>query len=84
MCIAPDVCFCPRWYNTVRDGLGRPVFRKDNGDPIETGWTGYDCNTPICVQAERWVPNQVDGRVELVNSSNNGRWYQSGCSNATR
>ncbi len=73
-----------KFYNKVRDGRGRPSFRKDNGDPIDSGWTGYDCNTPICVQAQQWVPNNPAGQVVLVNSSNDGTWYQAGCPNVTR
>lgn len=51
--MAPDVCRCARWANDFRDGReagGRPLFRKPNGDPQKTGWTGYDCSVPICVQ----------------------------------
>ena len=54
--MAPDVCKCPRWDNTFRDGReagGRPLFLKPNGDPQQTGWTGYDCSVPICVQVCR-------------------------------
>lgn len=52
-CVAPDVCKCARWDNAFRDGReagGRPLFLKPNGDPQQTGWTGYDCSVPICVQ----------------------------------
>lgn len=59
-CVAPDVCKCVQWDSAWRDGRkegGWPVFRKPNGDPQNTGWTGYDCATPICVQAERFVLN---------------------------
>lgn len=51
--MAPDVCKCARWDNAFRDGReagGRPLFLKPNGDPQQTGWTGYDCSVPICVQ----------------------------------
>lgn len=53
LCVAPDVCKCARWDNAFRDGReegGRPMFLKPNGDPQKTGWTGYDCSVPICVQ----------------------------------
>lgn len=53
ICVAPDVCQCSRWDNDFRDGReggGRPLFRKPDGDPQQTGWTGYDCSVPICVQ----------------------------------
>eukprot|EP00588_Corethron_pennatum_P008375 CAMPEP_0194289034 /NCGR_PEP_ID=MMETSP0169-20130528/38200_1 /TAXON_ID=218684 /ORGANISM="Corethron pennatum, Strain L29A3" /LENGTH=71 /DNA_ID=CAMNT_0039036211 /DNA_START=51 /DNA_END=263 /DNA_ORIENTATION=- len=25
-----------------------------------TGWTGYDCSTPICVQSKRFLLNVID------------------------
>lgn len=56
-CVAPDTCKCLQWENGWRDdsvGGGIPLFQKPNGDPQLTGWTGYDCSTPICVQAERF------------------------------
>ncbi|CAM9323083.1 unnamed protein product, partial [Hapterophycus canaliculatus] len=59
-CVAPDVCKCARWDNDFRDGReagGRPLFLKPNGDPQKTGWTGYDCSVPICVQADKFVLN---------------------------
>ena len=59
-CVAPDVCQCMQWPNNFYDGYeggGRPLFRKPNGDPQLTGWTGYDCATPICVQAETFILN---------------------------
>jgi hypothetical protein len=66
-CVAPDTCQCARWENTWRDnsvGGGIPLFQKPNGDPQLTGWTGYDCGTPICTQAERFRLN-----VDLHSSS---------------
>ena len=59
-CLAPDVCRCKQWENEWRDGRaegGVPIFQDPNGDPQMTGWTGYDCSTPICVQAERFLFN---------------------------
>jgi len=59
-CVAPDTCKCDQWENEWRDGRvggGVPLFQKPNGDPQMTGYTGYDCNTPICVQAERFRLN---------------------------
>jgi hypothetical protein len=59
-CVAPDTCQCRQWPNEQRDGRqggGRPLFRKPNGDPQDTGWTGYDCSVPICVQAESFLLN---------------------------
>lgn len=52
-CVAPDVCRCRRWDTDFRDGReagGWPLFRDPYGDPQQTGWTGYDCSVPICVQ----------------------------------
>ena len=59
-CVAPDTCKCTQWPNVFYDGFeggGRPNFRKSNGDAQMTGWTGYDCSVPICVQAERFKLN---------------------------
>jgi len=28
-----------------------PLFQRPDGEPQLTGWTGYDCSTPVCVQA---------------------------------
>jgi len=84
-CVKPDQCQCVRYPNTFRDGRdggGRPLFQQDNGDPQLSGWTGFDCNTPICVQAERWVANDVRGTVVLEKTRNNGESFQSGCPQA--
>lgn len=65
LCVAPDVCKCARWDNAFRDGReagGRPLFLKPNGDPQQTGWTGYDCSVPICVQV---------GETELSTGTSN-------------
>jgi len=59
-CTAPDTCTCARWYSTWRDNRldgGRPLFQDDEGNPQLTGWTGYDCSTPICVQAKGFEKN---------------------------
>ncbi|CAM9450628.1 unnamed protein product [Ascophyllum nodosum] len=64
-CVAPDVCMCTRWDSDFRDGReggGIPLFQTPNGDTQQTGWTGYDCSVPICVQAERFVLN-VEGET---------------------
>jgi len=68
ICTAPDTCSCARWRNTWRDRRldgGRPLFQDQNGDPQLTGWTGYDCSTPICTQAEEFVLNDVIGSIRL-------------------
>jgi hypothetical protein len=62
LCVAPDTCQCKQWPNTFRDGRvagGRPLFQDANGDPLNTGWTGYDCSIPICVQSEKFLLNVV-------------------------
>jgi hypothetical protein len=59
-CIAPDTCKCFQWYNDFRDGRlggGRPLFMDPQGFPLNTGWTGYDCSSPICVQNDKFVIN---------------------------
>jgi hypothetical protein len=57
-CIAPDTCKCRQWPNILTDGRsagGRPLFQDSNGEALNTGWTGYDCSVPICVQAEKFL-----------------------------
>ena len=73
VCVAPDVCQCRQWKNEFRDnrlGGGKPQFRKEDGDPLNTGWTGYDCSVPICVQAQFFAynvnPNDVPNRYGLM------------------
>lgn len=68
LCTAPDTCTCPRWQSLWRDSQhdgGRPLFQDAQGNPQLTGWTGYDCATPICSQAELFVPNDSLGTVRL-------------------
>ena len=79
-CIAPDTCYCPQWANEFRDSRGQFYFRRQDDTPQQTGWTGYDCNTPICVQAERWLPNVASAETpeHLVLTFNNGT-HQAGC-----
>ena len=80
-CTAPDVCTCAQWPSRVRDARGVPAFQKPDGSPQDTGWTGYDCGTPICVQAAAWVPNDDTGRrfVALETTANDGKSFQGGC-----
>lgn len=64
-CVAPDVCKCKQWPNTFRDGRvagGRPLFQDESGDPLYSGWTGYDCSIPICVQAEKFLINKESSK----------------------
>eukprot|EP00924_Labyrinthula_sp_SR-Ha-C_P014134 snap_masked-scaffold_77-processed-gene-0.38-mRNA-1 protein AED:0.12 eAED:0.12 QI:0/-1/0/1/-1/1/1/0/1936 len=59
-CVAPDTCSCWRWPSEIRNNRnlgGWPMFRNSLGDSQLTGWTGYDCSTPVCVQAIEFVIN---------------------------
>jgi len=74
-CVAPDTCRCNQWDNTFRDGRvagGRPLFQDDNGDPLPSGWTGFDCSTPICVQAETFIQNVPLDEPSYASVSNRG------------
>eukprot|EP00940_MAST-03C_sp_MAST-3C-sp2_P001490 g1490.t1 len=64
-CVAPDTCRCVTWPTAFENELGQPMFRLPSGDPMQTGWTGFDCNTPICVQALRFRRNTPEGEVRL-------------------
>lgn len=72
-CVAPDTCKCKQWASTWTNARGTPVFplpvTSDNGsasgNAMLTGYTGYDCGTPICVQAETFVLN-VDSATTRV------------------
>ena len=67
--MAPDTCKCDQWGNEWRDGRvggGVPLFQKLDGNPQLTGYTGYDCSTPICVQAESFRLN-----VDAISNSAN-------------
>lgn len=57
VCVAPDTCLCDQWDTEWFDNrnIPRPLYRKPNGDPQLTGYTGYDCSVPICVQAQTFV-----------------------------
>jgi hypothetical protein len=81
--VLPDTCKCKKWWNSVKDARGRPVFRKSNGDPQDTGYTGLDCNVPICVQAKQFLLND-GGNYVLFASATNASTFQAGCANATR
>lgn len=86
VCVAPDTCSCETWPSNFLDMRKVPVFRKPDGDAQDTGWTGYDCNTPICVQAEQFVLNDDTGQypVTLAASTNDGQTFQAGCVGRTR
>lgn len=60
LCVAPDTCKCHQFDNAFTDNRvagGRPLFQDYDGSPLRTGWTGYDCSIPICVQAETFITN---------------------------
>ena len=80
-CVLPDQCECLTWENQFRDGRDppRPLFQQPDGEAQRSGWTGYDCNTPICVQAERWIPNDGIGNEVLEITDNAGVSFQAGC-----
>ena len=65
VCVAPDVCRCTTWPSEMNDRRGRPRFRQPDGEPQLTGYTGYDCNTPICVQFEEFNLNTRNGEIRL-------------------
>jgi hypothetical protein len=86
-CSAPDTCTCPQTPSTFVDARGVPLFRKPDGDTQDTGWTGFDCNTPVCVQASQWILNDDTGSrpIVLLKDSgrpvaNDGTVFQGGCS----
>lgn len=81
-CIAPDVCKCHQWWNTFRDNRGiqaRPIFQQPSGDPQFTGWTGFDCNTPICTQALAFVPNSNTLFQSFIATKSDGFSFEAGC-----
>lgn len=69
VCVAPDTCKCTQWPNAFRDGRlngGRPLFQNPDGFPLNTGWTGFDCGTPICVQASNFYLNVAKKRQSAL------------------
>lgn len=83
VCVAPDTCKCVTWASKWRDGRengGQPVFKKPNGLPQDTGYTGYDCNTPICVQAERFVLNTDRSASTFLSLRGHGKTGKLACS----
>jgi hypothetical protein len=59
LCVAPDTCKCRLWESNWPSGhtVPRPLFRAPDGGPQMTGWTGFDCSTPVCTQAEVFTLN---------------------------
>jgi hypothetical protein len=41
---------CVLRYVSLNGAGGRPLFQDEKGNPLYSGWTGFDCSTPICVQ----------------------------------
>lgn len=79
-CVMPDTCECTQWSSSLKDQRGQPIYRRPDGSPQQTGWTGFDCTTPICVQHERWVPNSQYLPEQLAVSRADGSTFQAGCS----
>jgi hypothetical protein len=90
-CVAPDTCHCPQNRSQFADARGRPLFQQPDGSAQWTGWTGFDCGTPICTQGA-WVLNTNAselaagvGVVKLLPSwergavVNDGTAFQAGC-----
>lgn len=85
-CSAPDTCTCSQYPTSFVDARGVPVFQKPDGDAQSTGWTGFDCNTPICTQADAWILNDDTGSrlISLLKDSskplaNDGTVFEAGC-----
>lgn len=75
-CVAPDTCECKVWASTWRDGRengGKPVFQNPDGSAQLTGYTGFDCNTPICVQAETFVLNSETNSATFESLRGHGK-----------
>lgn len=58
VCTAPDTCTCVQSLidgRTFINAAGYPFFPLPDGSARLSGWTGYDCGTPICSQGF-WLP----------------------------
>ncbi len=66
-CTAPDTCTCDRWESQFVDSTTGvvPKYQVESGEAQLSGWTGYDCNTPICTMAKSFVPNDLIGSSSL-------------------
>jgi len=73
-CVAPDTCQCVQyemeWYD--RQKVPEPLFKKPNGDPMLTGYTGFDCSVPICSQHVEFIYNVRDQSEDRTAHS----WFQ--------
>ena len=66
--LSTTTCQCKQWRSLWRDQReagGQPLYRDEYGDPQYTGWTGFDCSTPICVNAQNFTLNTKIGRLRL-------------------
>jgi len=65
-CVAPDTCRCDMWESAFVDSqeIPMPVFVRPDGSAQFTGWTGFDCSTPICVQAEKFILNVYNSSAD--------------------
>jgi len=68
-CVAPDTCKCTQYESHFPTGhdVPRPFFRTPSGAAQRTGWTGFDCSVPICVQALKFTLNV--GPAEKIRSA---------------
>eukprot|EP00981_Chlorochromonas_danica_P005114 scaffold1035_cov192-Ochromonas_danica.AAC.9 len=86
VCVAPDTCQCYQFNTSFYDGRiagGRPLFRDENGDPLKTGWTGYDCSIPICVQAEKFLLNVPSSSPSYVSMGGHGADALESCTDSS-
>lgn len=86
VCVAPDTCQCYQFNTSFYDGRiagGRPLFRDQNGDPLKTGWTGYDCSIPICVQAEKFLLNVPSSSPSYVSMGGHGADALESCTDSS-
>ncbi|RHY25453.1 hypothetical protein DYB32_009253 [Aphanomyces invadans] len=47
-------------------GYSKPALDRRPHDSCGCRWTGYDCNTPICTQAKRFVLNSIRDTPSFV------------------
>jgi len=78
-CIAPDVCDCTQWESSFKDNRNQPYFKRPDGTPQLTGWTGFDCTVPICVQHLSFILNNVREPTQLAVTLSDGTSFQAGC-----
>nr|CCA21046.1 conserved hypothetical protein [Albugo laibachii Nc14] len=79
VCIAPDTCECVQWPSSWMDGKNQPLFQLPGGRPMLTGFTGYDCNTPICVQAEAFLLNSNGQNGSILSLGGHGPYGNLSC-----